>query len=172
MNKQPLTTILFSIVILFSFSTMMTYADHSAATILNPEGSSVPGCEETNECFIPSIVTIPTGGEVVWKNVDNAAHTVTSGANYTPDGIFDSGLFTPDTEFSHIFDTPGQYPYFCLIHPWQTGLVIVGDSMTLEERVTALEDITRKHNDLITELQTLVTTIMEIINNILEAMKQ
>ena len=99
------------------------------ATVLNREGTSVPGCEKTNDCFIPSTVTIDIGGEVVWKNVDNAAHTVTSGvlADGGPDGIFDSGLFTPDAEFSHVFDTPGEYPYFCLVHPWSTGMVIVLD---------------------------------------------
>ena len=31
-----------------------------------------------------------------------------------PNGVFDSGRFAPDTKFSHVFDTPGEYPYFCL----------------------------------------------------------
>ncbi len=44
-----------------------------------PEGSGVPGCEETNECFIPYEVVIAVGGQVIWNNVDTAAHTVTSG---------------------------------------------------------------------------------------------
>lgn len=112
----------------------MAFADHSTATVLNQEGSSVPGCEVTNDCFIPSTVTIDIGGEVVWKNVDNAAHTVTSGvlADGGPDGIFDSGLFVPDAEFSHVFDTPGEYPYFCLVHPWMAGMVIVQEAATDE----------------------------------------
>ena len=110
----------------------MAFADHGTATVLNKEGSSVPGCEETNDCFIPSTVTIDIGGEVVWKNVDTAAHTVTSGvlADGGPDGIFDSGLFVPDTEFSHVFDTPGEYPYFCLVHPWMAGMVVVQEAAT------------------------------------------
>ena len=108
----------------------MAFADHSTATVLNKEGSSVPGCEEANDCFIPSTVTIDIGGEVVWKNVDTAAHTVTSGilADGGPDGVFDSGLFVPDTEFSHIFETAGEYPYFCLVHPWMAGMVIVQEA--------------------------------------------
>ena len=117
-------------------TTDRTITDHSTttilnrATVLNAAGSSVPGCEETNDCFIPSTVTINTGGEVVWKNVDNAAHTVTSGvlAKGGPDGVFDSGLFIPDTEFSYVFDTPGEYPYFCLVHPWSSGMVIVQEA--------------------------------------------
>lgn len=106
------------------------FADHSTATVINKEGSSVPGCEETNDCFMPSTVTIDVGGEVIWKNVDTAAHTVTSGvlSDGGPDGIFDSGLFVPDTEFSHVFDTPGEYPYFCIVHPWMAGMVIVQEA--------------------------------------------
>ena len=101
--------------------------DPTRSIILNQEGSSVPGCEETDDCFVPSTVTINVGEEVVWKNVDTAAHTVTSGVlvDGGPDGIFDSGLFTPGAEFSHMFDTPGEYPYFCLVHPWMSGMIIV-----------------------------------------------
>ena len=53
------------------------FADHPTASVSNPPGSSVPGCEETNECFIPYEVTIDVGGEVTWSNDDTAAHTVT-----------------------------------------------------------------------------------------------
>ena len=120
----------------------MAFADHSTATVLNQEGSSVPGCEETNDCFIPSTVTIDIGGEVVWKNVDNAAHTVTSGvlADGGPDGVFDSGLFVPDSEFSHVFDTPGEYPYFCLVHPWMAGMVVVQEAAADDDGMMEKDD--------------------------------
>ena len=107
------------------------FADHATATVHNPLGSSVPGCEETDEgCFIPSTVTIDVGGEVTWVNDDGAAHTVTSGVltDGGPDGVFDSGLFMPETSFSHKFEEAGEYPYFCLVHPWMNGLVIVQEA--------------------------------------------
>ena len=107
------------------------FADHATATVHNPLGSSVPGCEETDEgCFIPSTVTIDVGGEVTWVNDDGAAHTVTSGVltDGGPDGVFDSGLFMPATSFSHKFEEAGEYPYFCLVHPWMNGLVIVQEA--------------------------------------------
>lgn len=109
----------------------MAFADHATAEVTNAEGSSVPGCEETNECFIPYTVTIDVGGEVKWSNVDVAAHTVTSGvlAGDGPDGVFDSGLFVPGAEFSHVFEEAGEYPYFCLVHPWMAGVVIVQETM-------------------------------------------
>ena len=108
----------------------LAFADHPTATVRNPVGTSVPGCEETDECFIPSVVTVDVGGTVTWINEDAAAHTITSGvlADGGPDGVFDSGLFSPETEFSHTFEAAGEYPYFCLVHPWMNGLVIVQEA--------------------------------------------
>jgi len=91
-----------------------------------PTGSSIPGCEETMKCFIPSSVTVAVGGTVTWFNGDTAAHTVTSGTTTDgPDGIFDSNLFLVDASFSHTFEEEGAYDYFCVVHPWMTGTVKV-----------------------------------------------
>jgi plastocyanin len=49
-------------------------------TVSTPQGTSVPGCEATNECFIPFEITVNVGDEVVWSNDDSAAHTVTAGS--------------------------------------------------------------------------------------------
>ena len=90
------------------------------------EGSLVPGCEEINECYIPSEVSISIGDEIIWNNIDSAAHTVTSG-NPTdgPDGIFDSSLFMAGTTFEYTFDEAGTFDYFCMVHPWMIGTVNV-----------------------------------------------
>ena len=105
-------------------------ADHATATVSNAEGSSVPGCEVTNECFVPHTVTIDASGEVTWLNVDTAAHTITSGTTTDgADGVFDSGLVSPGIEFKHVFEEVGEYPYFCLVHPWMSGMVIVQSAM-------------------------------------------
>ncbi|MEO9308866.1 MAG: plastocyanin/azurin family copper-binding protein [Nitrososphaera sp.] len=97
----------------------------SASTVSIPQGASTPGCETTNECFMPSLISVPVGTTVTWTNNDTAAHTVTSGTAATPDGIFDSGLFMAGKSFSHTFESPGQYPYYCLVHPWMAGTVTV-----------------------------------------------
>src|SRR3990170_4457107 len=87
---------------------------------------TVPGCDETNECFIPAEVTVHVGDTVIWSNDDSAAHTVTSGSpSDGPDGTFDSSLFMADTTFSYTFDNAGEYNYFCMVHPWMTGKVQV-----------------------------------------------
>ena len=92
--------------------------------------SAIPSCETTNECFLPADITVNTGAEVIWSNDDQAAHTITSGTPQDgPDGFFDSSLFMAGTTFSHVFDVPGDYPYFCLVHPWMVGSVtVLGDT--------------------------------------------
>jgi len=103
----------------------------------NAPGSSVPGCEETNECFIPSPVNIAIGDTVTWVNDDTAAHTTTSGSVDTggPDGNWDSSLVMVGQSFSNTFDEAGEYPYFCMVHPWMTGMVIVGEAMAEAEGI-------------------------------------
>ena len=106
--------------------TMPKALEPFTGTISAPAGSSVPGCEETNECFIPAEVSVSVGETVTWSNDDSAAHTVTSGIpSEGPDGIFDSSLFMAGTTFEHTFDEAGQYDYFCMVHPWMTGKVQV-----------------------------------------------
>ena len=95
-------------------------------TISIPPGSSVPGCEANRECYIPADVTISVGDTITWSNDDTAAHTVTSGTpDSGPDGTFDSSLFMSETTYEFTFDTAGKYDYFCMVHPWMTGIVTV-----------------------------------------------
>jgi len=91
-----------------------------------PQGTSVPGCEEVDLCYDPNPVTIFVGGEIIWRNDDSAAHTVTSGIVINgPDGNFDSGLLLSGETFSTMFNESGDYPYYCMIHPWTEGSVSV-----------------------------------------------
>jgi len=94
--------------------------------VIIPQGSSVPGCEETGECYIPSVLAIELDEKVTWENRDTAAHTITSGTpEMGPNGEFDSSLFMPGTTFSFRFTKKGKYPYFDMTHPWQTGIITV-----------------------------------------------
>jgi len=91
-----------------------------------PNEASQPSCAESGSCFLPSEVTIGVGESVTWHNDSTAAHTVTSGnPEDGPDGVFDSSLFLGGDTFSHTFTESGQYQYYCQIHPWMTGTVIV-----------------------------------------------
>jgi len=120
---------LFGLLAIFSLISIApsAFADHMSVTVTNAPGSSVPGCEQTADgCFIPSMVTIDIGGEVIWQNNDTAAHTITSGtAVEGPSGVFDSSLVMAGSSFSHTFDAAGTFDYFCMVHPWMAGAVMV-----------------------------------------------
>ena len=89
-------------------------------------GSASPGCEETNECYLPYSVTIREHSSVTWTNDDTAVHTATSGVpSDGPNGIFDSGLISAGATFTNQFDEEGTFDYYCIAHPWMTGNVVV-----------------------------------------------
>ena len=95
-------------------------------TVDIPEGTSVPGCEENNACYLPEDITINAGDTVEWINVDTAAHTVTGGSPANgPSGVFDSSLVIAGANYSFTFDDAGSYDYFCMVHPWMIGSVTV-----------------------------------------------
>lgn len=93
--------------------------------VVMPSKVSRPGCEKMDRCYIPSIITIESGKEVTWVNEDSAFHSVTSGFYDTPSDLFDSGYLDPSESFTFTFNEPGRYDYFCTLHPWMRGQVIV-----------------------------------------------
>ena len=95
------------------------------ADIIMPNKVSRPGCEATDSCYIPSTVTISQGETVTWANEDVAFHSVTSGFYDSPTDLFDSGHLDPEEKFSITFEEKGVYDYFCTLHPWMDGQVIV-----------------------------------------------
>ena len=122
----------FSLLAIFSLIAVSpsAFAEHGeggmAATVTNAPGSSTPGCETTDSCFVPSTVVIALGGTVTWENTDNAAHTATGGTPTDgPSGVFDSSLVMAGGSFAQTFDSEGTYPYFCMVHPWMQGTVVV-----------------------------------------------
>ena len=73
-----------------------------------------------NFSFGPAAVTVPVGTTVTWINRDDIPHTVVS-----TEKVFKSKVLDTDEKFSYTFTKPGEYPYFCSIHPKMTGKVVV-----------------------------------------------
>jgi plastocyanin len=97
-------------------------------------GSYLPGCENNNSCYIPSSLNISPNQVVLWDNKDNSAHTVTSGTpTIGASGIFDSGIVAEGDKFAFKFEDNGSFDYFCTLHPWMIGTIIVGESTTVPE---------------------------------------
>ena len=90
--------------------------------------SASPDCAITNSCYEPFAVSVDVREEITWKNVDRYTHTITSGTPEDgPDGVFDSGLLPNYRYFSHTFYEAGIYDYYCTIHPWMQGMIVVGE---------------------------------------------
>jgi plastocyanin len=76
--------------------------------------------------FEPATLTVARGTTVTWTNASQTAHTVTDDASKAansadaqlPSGAqaWDSGTIDPGKTFTHTFDTPGTYKYFCQPH--------------------------------------------------------
>jgi plastocyanin len=60
------------------------------------------------------------GTMVVWENNDDIPHTVVSA-----DGTFCSQARDTEDKFSFTFDKAGMFNYFCNLHPYMKGQVVV-----------------------------------------------
>jgi len=111
-------------------------------TVSIPPGASNPHFEtEAKFWYEPPVLTVHVGDTVTWLNSDREIHTITSGKGVDrgqfaqgiwkgiPDGYFDSGSFKPRQSWSNTFDKAGTFYYFCTIHPWMNGVVVVSQTI-------------------------------------------
>ena len=91
--------------------------------------SATAACVSANNCFSPNPMRVIQGTTVTWKNTDTVSHYVTSGhpSDITPGTIFDSSnLIKPGGTYQFTFVIAGTFDYFCTVHPWMIGQVVVG----------------------------------------------
>ncbi len=102
-----------------------TAAEATQADVVMPTKVSRPGCELEDRCYVPSSIVIHAGESVSWLNGDSAFHSVTSGVYGDPTGLFDSEYMDPGDVFTYTFDESGEYAYYCTLHEWMYGTVLV-----------------------------------------------
>ncbi len=135
MLKQITTIVVIAVIILvtialsfsnYSFEENVEETDLTIiGDVIMPTKVSRPGCEENDRCYIPSLIVIEKGKQVTWVNEDSAFHSITSGYYGAPTDLFDSGHLDPFESYTLTFDETGTYDYFCTLHPWMKGQVIV-----------------------------------------------
>ena len=74
-----------------------------------------------NFAFEPKALTMKTGTTVTWVNRDDVPHLIISSTGKFPN----SKVLDTNQQHSALFGTPGEYPYFCSIHPTMVGKIIV-----------------------------------------------
>jgi plastocyanin len=110
-----------------------------STTVIMPLGSSAAS---SGAGYEPTGVTISPGASVIWDNQDNALHTATSGNpdTATPDGKFDTGLVGANQQSKPVTmpTEPGEYRYFCTLHPFLVGTVTITSSSPRTEEPSNL----------------------------------
>ena len=139
--------VLFAIAAGIVAMTPAAFADHAEVTIVPADGSGAPGCEEAaSGCFIPSTATVDVGGVVIMSNTDSAAHTYTAGTpGDGPSGEFDTGLLMAAGSYEYSPDTVGEIPYFCMVHPWMVGNIIVQEAEAEEHADEHADEVAEVH---------------------------
>jgi plastocyanin len=94
----------------------------SSITVMTKASAAAPAAavEIGNFTFKQPVVTVKPGTTVTWANGDDIPHTVVS-----KDGVFKSKVLDTGDRFSFTFAKPGQFGYFCSLHPHMTGTIIV-----------------------------------------------
>ena len=144
-NLSMKTTAICSFFVLFAIVAGIgatTPAAFAEVTIEPVAGSGVPGCEEEPEgCWIPNTATVDVGEVVIFSNTDNAAHTWTAGSpSDGPSDVFETGLVLAGNSDKWTPDTAGEFPYFCMVHPWMQGTIIVQEAAAEEVVEEVMEE--------------------------------
>src|SRR5919112_3321925 len=92
--------------------------------------SIVPGSSTPNnpKFYDPTPVNVAVGTNVTWTNNDATLHTVYSGSPQDAANsgtLFKSDFMSKGKTFSHTFDTAGTFDYYCTLHPFMIGQVVV-----------------------------------------------
>ena len=73
-----------------------------------------------NFSFTPETLTVNAGTTSSFENHDDIPHLVVGVG-----GIFRSKALDTNDKFSFTFDKPGEYAYFCGLHPYMKGKIVV-----------------------------------------------
>ncbi|MDC4213420.1 MAG: copper-binding protein [Candidatus Nitrosopumilus limneticus] len=88
-------------------------------------------CQAASDCYTPNTITVNAGSVVTMINSDSAAamHSFTAGTvdgfSPSPSGTFDTGIMYEEDSFEWTPETAGEVPYYCMLHTWMQGTIIV-----------------------------------------------
>jgi plastocyanin len=75
----------------------------------------------TNFAFTPGNIQIAAGDRVSWTNDDDVPHRIQSANSaFAPSAVLDT-----KASYDVALTRPGEYKYFCSLHPMMTGTIVV-----------------------------------------------
>ena len=151
-----------SIFVLFAIAAGMAsmapaaFADHAEVTIVTVDESGFSQTCAASQggpgCYTPVTATVDVGGVVTMTNTDpTGVHTFTSGTvdgfAPSPDGAFDTGVLMSGDAFEWTPTQAGEQPYYCMLHTWMIGTIIVQEAAAEE----TVDDHGDDHGDEVAE---------------------
>ncbi len=159
--------VLFAIVA--GIGTPAAFADpHGIETADNDLASPDPGCLSTEVgCYTPNITTVDVGHIITMTNSDEAGvHTFTSGTvdgfAASPDDVFDSGILMAGESYDYNADTVGEFSYYCTLHVWMQGTLIVQEVAAEEEMV--MEEV-MEEPEVVEDIELMVTITDSVMDD-------
>jgi predicted secreted protein with PEFG-CTERM motif len=134
------------------------FADHAEVTIVTVDESGFSQTCAASQggpgCYTPVTATVDVGGVVTMINTDpTGVHTFTSGTvngfTPSPDGVFDSGVLMSNDAFEWSPTEAGTVPYYCMLHTWMVGEIIVQEVAAEEHADDHGDD--KGHDDMVHE---------------------
>ena len=153
-----------SIFVLFAIAAGMAsmapaaFADHAEVTIVTVDESGFSQTCAASQggpgCYTPVTATVDVGGVVTMTNTDpTGVHTFTSGTvdgfAPSPDGAFDTGVLMSGDAFEWTPTQAGEQPYYCMLHTWMIGTIIVQEAAAEEHADDHGDD--KGHDDMVHE---------------------
>ena len=113
------------------------FADHAEVAIVTVDESGFSQACVDDGCYVPLTATVDVGGVVTMTNTDpTGVHTFTSGTvngfTPSPDGIFDTSVLMSGDSFEWVPESAGEVPYYCMLHTWMIGTIIVQEAAAEE----------------------------------------
>ncbi|MDE1765381.1 MAG: cupredoxin domain-containing protein [Thaumarchaeota archaeon] len=126
------------------------FATDVPVTISKGASGTAGKCSPTT-CFNPQVVNANVGDTVTWTNADTVPHTATyydgNESDTSVGTIWDSSMIKVGSTYTTpAFTKAGTYPYFCEVHPWMTGQIIVGAAGATNPPPTSGNNMTGMNN--------------------------
>ena len=96
--------------------------------------------------FSPANPHVSPGERIEVKNLDPVAHSLTSGPAAKFAKVFSTGLIQQgQVKFIVAPKQPGAYPFYCVVHHFMTGMMVVGHSSANAAALAAFRAGLRAH---------------------------
>ena len=153
------------------------FADHSEVTITTVDGSGFgQDCALANGgsgCYVTLEATVDVGGKVIFSNPDASPHTFTAGTidgfAQSPSGEFDTSILMQDESGEWIPDTVGTVPYYCSLHVWMTGTIIVQEAAKETMDETHVDEVRIEDNVEVTHEEAMMENDVELMVTITDS---